>query len=96
MSRVEDLLTEIKDAMAAARPAREVMGVADVAVYLGLSEPTVRRMVALYEIPFVPAGGEVKRGRVLFRKGSVDEWLKAHEVRGAQDERRLLDGRRAA
>jgi excisionase family DNA binding protein len=73
--------------------AREVMDVEQTADYIGISRSKLYELLSIYEGP--PAANLNGRCR-RFRKTAVDEWLRAREVRCADDERRLLDGRRKA
>lgn len=75
---------------------REVMDLKQVADYTGICRSKLYEMIAVYSGPpysLVTTG--LRRVR-RFRKAAVDEWLKAREVRCAEDERRLMDGRRTA
>lgn len=87
--RAESLLEEIASILRANRPAREIMRVLDAADYLGIKKSHLGNLKATYQIPFSKVGG-----RVVFRKKDLDEWLDMNTVRTAEDDRRLLDGRR--
>lgn len=79
--------------MTPAALARDVMTIKQVSEYTNISRSKLYEMISVYEgPPFARVTGRCKR----FRKAAVDEWLRAREVRCADDERRLLDGRRKA
>lgn len=96
MTRIEKLLTDIRDRLSAAAPEKQTLGMKEAAAFLGLSVSKLGYMVSLYEIPFVPISSKKKRGRVTFRLESLREWQRKHEVRCSDDEVRLLFGKRVS
>lgn len=70
---------------------REILDVPQLASYIGVSRSRAYQMIGLHDgPPFVRLPGRCRR----FRKVAVDNWLKEREVQCADDERRLMDGRR--
>jgi excisionase family DNA binding protein len=53
-----------------------IMGVKDLAIYLGVNQSWVQKKVALKEIPYFKCG---KYNR--FRKSAVDKWIETETVR---------------
>ena len=53
-----------------------ILGVTDLAVYLGVNQSWVRKKVALKEIPYFKCG---KYNR--FRKSAIDRWIEAETIR---------------
>ena len=53
-----------------------ILGVTDLAVYLGVNQSWVRKKVALKEIPYFKCG---KYNR--FRKAAIDRWIESETVK---------------
>lgn len=55
---------------------RPPLNVPDAAIYTGLSERFIRRLVAERRVPFVKAGGT----RIRFFPDDLDKWLQSQRV----------------
>ena len=57
-------------------PAATWLSVSDLGEYLGISESSIRRLVARNEIPFKRVG---LNGKIVFHKRQIDLWLLSGE-----------------
>ena len=93
MGEIIALLREIRDHMKAHAPAKDVMDMEESAAYLGVSVRFFRELISYYKVP--PARLSTnQRGRYVFRKRDLDEFLASRVVRSPQEDMRLSDGRR--
>ena len=61
---------------------RKMYSIEEIAIYLDVSVPFIRKLIRSKEIPYYRIGNRLK-----FDKNEIDEWLEIHKER---DERRRL------
>lgn len=61
---------------------RKLYSIEEIAIYLDVSVPYVRKLIRSRDIPYYRIGNRLK-----FDKEKIDDWLETHKER---DERRLL------
>ena len=61
---------------------RKMYSIEEIAIYLDVSVPYIRKLIRSKEIPYYRIGNRLK-----FDKKEIDEWLEIHKER---DERRRL------
>ena len=85
-----DLLQKIVRLLEESKPAPDIMDVRQAADYMGVSVNKVWELKGAYKIPF----SRPTPGRVVFRKEDLRKLVADRMVLNAEDDRRLMDGRR--
>ncbi|MBL7066586.1 MAG: helix-turn-helix domain-containing protein [Candidatus Marinimicrobia bacterium] len=77
MEALAEILTKLEHLELSLQAQNSVwLSVSDLVKYLGVSESTIRRLVAKNEIPFKRIG---TNGKIVFHKRQIDLWLLSGE-----------------